>query len=382
MKKLTVIVLLFLCVRMYGQTVFSHAVDTVIVARDSMTVIANSGHVFSVGDSVRANIWYVSNDSINWRALYGYSGEVVWRDSILIDTLPIYRYYCAELRNAATEYIVFKINTILYKSLEKPALSNNAGITKSDILLLRYDSIRLIASFPGLQPDTVIWRNAFYRTVMPVTAKGEYQAIGYVYNRKGEVIDSVVSQPCSVNFVYPLEKVIFRSWAGSNDGNPRHVDTLIIDTCVREYLIDTLRFAVGDAYKYQFIPVVHAFDKAYNFRHRWIHDGFAIVQTDSVLEFNPIDFVHTGSYVFRTEYRDTPASRWDFSSVPFRIVAHNTGNAVAQNQYIDSGTIYSASGTVVRQGVSGPYRDIIRDSALPTGVYFLRLKGSTIKFVK
>ena len=373
--------------------VFSYAVDTVYVAKDSVTILNPRGHVFSVGDSVENWIWYVSNDSIAWKQLWGLSGNMVTGDSVMLDTLPVYKYYLAYLQpGQKISQIVWRINHIIYRALRPPKITNNYGVNKKDILLLRLDTLRIFYAFDGLQPDTVVWYRLRVQNYglwgsdivnMPVSVKGYYFAAGYVYNRRGEVIDYVCSDTVFVNFQHPLWKVIFKSWAGSNDGKPRRIDTLLIDTCMREYIIDTLRFAVGDGYKYQFIPVIQPFDREYNFTYRWEHDGFAIVRgKDSILEFNPVGFQHSGNYKFFASIVDGRSSM-NYGSAIFRITAAlHTGNSDIPNNLIEKGVIYGITGSVIKRGVSGRFADIVRTVYLPAGVYFLRDKGTTYKFIK
>ena len=371
-----------------GQTVFSYSIDTLYVSSgDSITIVGNKGNMLSVGDTVSAWFWSGSNDSIQWFPI-----STVTSDSVLLDTLPVYRFYCAVIQGSPAWYIVWRIDNIEYVSLRPPAVTDDAGINKSSILLVREDSIVLNALFDGLQPDAVSW----YREaplVPPrwvgdgsgcsVSAKGSYFAVGYIYNHFGDIIDAKASDAVTIDFVYPLEKIIFKSWRGSNDGKPRVIDTLWIDTCVREYIIDTLIFAIGDAYKYQFVPVIHAFDKAYNFTYKWEYSGFATVnQVDSVLEFNPIGFEHTGSYRFVTT-RQLAALRWiSYLAAPIRIVAFNTSNTFVDKPLITNGVVYDMFGRIVQRNVAGEYNDVINRLQIPKGVYFLRDRNFTYKFIK
>jgi len=378
--------LLVVSVHLSAQTKFAYGIDTLFVSgKDGRTVVDGRGYVFNVGDTVSVNYWCASDDSLFWFALYDSNNGIMFNDSVMVDTLPLYKYYCAVLNTGyKVEYIVWKVANVAYRVLSPPALTNDANVLKSDILLLRYDTLRLFASFAGLQPDSVFWYRDGFRTSLPVTTKGTYMAKGFIYNRHGDVIDASASEAVAVDFEYPLSYMIFKSWRGSNDGLPRQIDTLRVDTCVREVIMDTLVFAVGDAYKYQFVPVIRSFDRVYNFTYKWEYAGFAFVQTiDSVLEFNPLRFEHTGSYVFVTSWK-SGALTTVFRSQPVRIVAYNTGNYSIKNEElrIKSGDVYSVSGALVRADVSGYYPDVIRGLQLPSGVYFLRTKDGTFKFVK
>ena len=368
-----------------AQTVFSYAVDTVYLsAGDSATLLTKTGRVFSVGDTVQANIWYVSDDSVNWHTLYDFDGKIVLGDSIMIDELPIHKYYWAALKaGAPVNNIVWRINNIVYKSLDVPVVTDDAGIGKTDILLLHYDSIRLFTTFDGLQSDTVVWYKDGLETMMPAKTSGDYWAVGYIYNRDGDIIDAVASDTYTINFVDPVEKVIFRSWAGSNDGNPRVTDTLQMEVCVCEIVLYTLVFSVQDPYKYEFVPVIYNFDKPYNFSYKWEYSGFAIVEeADSILQFNPIGFKHSGRYVFITTLHDG-ISTVDYMATPIRIVAYNVSNEVVEGDMnVYDGTIYSVTGAVVKQGVSGYYGDVVRGLNLPKGVYILCAGKDIYKFVK
>ena len=363
-----------------GQTVFSYAIDTLFLSGgDSATVVQDRGRVFSVGDTVSAWFWSGSNDSIQWFPM-----STVLGDSCMVDTLPRYRFYCAVILGGLPDYIVWRVDNVVYKKLRPPGVWNDALVYKNDLLLVRHDSIYLYTYFDDLQADSVKWfKDGFEASSMPVYSKGDYWAVGYVYDRFGKVIDKVVSEAVSIDFVYPLHSVIFRSWAGSNDGRPRVVDTLVIDTCIREYVIDTLVFAIGDPYKYQFVPVIHAFDKAYNFTYKWEYSGFATVnQVDSVLEFNPIGFEHTGSYRFVTTRQLTNRTWISYLATPIRIVAYNTPNTFVNKPLIVDGVVYDVFGRVVRTNVAGDYNDVLRRLNIPKGVYFLRDRNKTYKFIK
>ena len=365
----------------WAQTVFGYAIDTLFLsAGDSTTVVQNKSHVFSVGDTLKAWFWSGSDDSIQWFPMSAVTG-----DSCMVDTLPRYRFYAAVIQGGMPDYIVWKVGTVAYKRLRPPDISNNAFVNKTNILLVRHDSIQLFATFDGLQPDSVKWFRNGFDVGMPVYVKGGYHAVGYIYNRYGKLIDKAVSEVVNIDFVYPLHSVIFRSWAGSNDGKPRVIDTLLIDTCIKEYIIDTLVFAVGDGYKYQFVPVIHVFDKPYNFTYKWEYSGFATVnQVDSVLEFNPIGFEHTGSYRFVTTRQLTNRTWISYLAAPFRIVAYNTPNEQLskQSSVIVGGVVYDMFGRIVRTNVAGEYNDVINRLQIPKGVYFLRDKDKTYKFIK
>ena len=395
MKRVILILCLF-CQFSFAQTKFAFEIDTLFLSgKDKKTVLDKKNYIFNPGDTVKVNYWCVSDDSLHWFALFDSNNNIMYSDSVLIDTLPLHKFYCAVLTvGSPIEYVVWKVSNVAYKVLEKPKLTNDANISKANILLLRYDTIRFDVTFKGLQPDSIFWHkeNTFYslgkwNTTREVTkpviySKGDYFVTGYIYNRHGEAVDSAASEKININFEYPLSHIIFKSWRGSNDGKPRLIDTLYIDTCDLEIVIDTLVFAVGDAYKYQFVPVIHSFDKAYNFTYKWEYSGFAFVNTiDSVLEFNPIRFEHTGSYVFVTSWKSGSLTTM-YKSQPVRIVAFNTGNELVSNSYILNATVYNATGAAVFQNVSGYYYDIIRDVRLPGGVYFLKTRERTYKFIK
>lgn len=385
------IIFLMMCVvlslKIFAQTVLSYEIDTLFVsAADSKTVVNRQGYVLNVGDTVEATMWYACNDGVTWHILYDFNAQFVRGDSVMIDTLPPFNYYLAGLKiGSSAEYIMWKVRTIEYVSLGAPAVTNDAGIDKDNILLLRDDTIRFYADFDGLQPDRVVWTRNGTTTQMPASQKGVIRCAGYVYNRLGIVIDSAVSAGYQVDFVHPLEAIIFKSWRGSNDGRPK-TDTLVIDTCKSEYFIDTLVFAVGDSYKYQFVPVIHRFDKPYDFLYRWEYSGFAMVATkDSVLEFNPVGFEHSGDYRFIT-YRQTGAGEWRaYRASPLRITAFNTLNDPVNLHalaLIEDGVIYDISGRAVKTGLRGLYTDILRRVELPAGVYFLRDNKYSYKFFK
>ena len=370
-----------------AQTVFSHAVDTVTLSgKDRKTVVENRGHVFSVGDTVHANLWYVSNDSSNWSVLYDYNDEIVWMDSILIDTLPVWNYYVAALKSGySIQNVSFKINRILYKTLQKPVVDNLSGIGSEDMLLLKHDSVTLRAMFNGLQADSVMWmrdRNVIGRvgtsgtigSLLKVRMKGTYEATGRIYDRDGMVIDEASSSSVVVNFDYPLEAVIFKSWAGSNDGKPRRIDTLVIDTCIKQYVIDTLVYKPLDSYKYQFVPVIRAFSKRYEFSYKWMYENFAVVMMDSILEFNPVGSQHSGSYSFPVTWKPNATSTITYNTAQFRIISFDVVNESVKVGYIEDGIVYNMMGAVVRSGVKGYYPDVVRRLGLPAGVYILRDK--------
>ena len=267
------------------------------------------------------------------------------------------------------------------QTLSKPDVTNDAGIAGNDFLLLRYDEITLTTTFTGVQPDEFIWYKDGVETTMPAKTKGSYYAVGYRY-WNDHIIDEAFSDTFNIDFVHPLHSIIFKSWAGSNDGNPRRIDTLIIDTCVREYIIDTLVFAVGDNYKYQIIPVIWPFSKDYRFRYSWQLDNYAIVQdADSVLEFNPIGFQHSGSYRLISTQR--AYGRMGYRASPLVITAHNTSNMKPPNDIIEYGDVYGITGVLIKQGVSGRLTDIVRTLQAPKGIYILKTNvGQTFKFVK
>ena len=103
------------------KTVFSYAIDTVFVAKDSMTLLSPKGRVLNVGDTVKAWIWYASNDSAQWRQLFGFKKNIALGDSIMLDTFPAYKFYMAYLEpNLKTECIVWGVDNIVYKSLSVP----------------------------------------------------------------------------------------------------------------------------------------------------------------------------------------------------------------------------------------------------------------------
>ena len=375
-----------------GNTVFAFSVDTVFVSTgDSATVVYPRNIVLSVGDTARAWIWYYSTDSMNWRVLYGFKGNMIEGDSIMIDTLPIYRYYAAYLHaGLSTDFIVWKIKTIAYRGLKRPVVTNDVAPTKKELMMLKYDSVRLFVAFQGVQPDKITWWRKGWQPeelsevgTSLVKTNGRYFAKGTIHNRLGKVIDEVVSDTTHIRFERPFGALIVRSWAGSNDGRPRTVDTIYIDTCKSEMVLDTLRFVVGDAYKYELVPLLFKYDRPYKFEYRWVHDGFTVViGQDSILTFDPLGFQHTGLYTFITTHVQGTKFT-DFRGVPVRIIAHNTSNInVNGMDAVVMGTIYNIAGQIIKQNVSGSVADIVRYSDIPKGVYFLRDRNSIYKFIK
>ena len=388
MKIIVKILFMALPLMASGQTVFGYAIDTVIVSGgDSITVIDGGGRVLSVGDTVSVWFWAASDDSVRWDTLLDDYGNVVTADSVCIDTLRAFKYYCAVLTGFNPECIVWWVDNVVYKRLRPPDVTDDAGIGKTSILLIRLDSVRLQASFMDLQPDRVVWYREYPAgrpsiispagmTSPLIAINCLYYAVGYLYDRQGVVIDSAYSAVYDIQFKQPLDMVVFRSWAGSNDGRPR-VDTLVVDTCRPEMLVDTLWFEYGNPYRYQFVPVISAYDKAYTFTYRWIYDGFAsVIQRDSILEFDPLRAEHTGSYVFVVTRWLNGRAQIQYRSRPVVITAcaiNSVNNEeLTMNNYFVNGTVYSVTGAVVRTGLSGSYMDIVRNLNIPSGVYFLR----------
>jgi len=380
-----------------GQTVLSFTVDTLFVSSgDSLTVLSPRGRVLSVGDTVKAWVWYCSDDSLDWRSLNDSHGWPVSGNRLLLDTLPLYRYYCAYLSpNPNVTYIVWKVSTIVYRSLSPPTVTDGSGILNqlrdSVVTLLRYDSVVLRATFTGVYPDSAFFLNGnsgrFKGDSLVVWTKGDYKAAGYIYNRRGVAVDSAFSSVVVVDFNFPFDRLLVKSWADSHDGRPK-VDTLQFDTCRHEVVVDTLRFSLYSAYKYQFAPVLRSFSKDYGFTLWWEHDGFATVNLrDSVLSFDPVGVQHTGSYVLWAWPTRNIKMRAQYKSPVLRVVAWPTSNSINGN-YMDAvvtrGVVYDAMGRCVAMGVSGTVREIVLELEYqaPRGVYILRDGEKTYKFIK
>ena len=354
--------------------------DVYVAAGDSATLLFPKGIVISAGDTVSVMQWYASNDTASWRELRGFDRKVVAdSNSFCLDTVPAFRFYRADIKQPASiNYIIWEIENVTYLSLNVPDVFYNGRVAGDDIFFLKGDSVSLNYSFIGLQPDRIVWRLNGGVTNMPVTKDGACSVAGYLYNPKGATIDMTVSENVYLSFVeQPVGKFIFKSWAGSNDGRPK-LDTIVIDGSVKEYVIDTLVFALSNPYRYQFVPVLRGFDASYQFKYKWEYNEFAFVNlTDSVLDFDPIGFKHCGSY--RLVLSRNGVSYYS----PFiRITAFNTAVEDIQSGYVTDGVVYDLFGIVVASGVSGYYPDVVRDLRLRRGVYVLRDGGRMIKFVK